>query len=197
MFAIIRTGGKQYRVQAGDVVRVQRLEKKIGETFDLTDILMVGGDKSFIGSSAKNAKVTVTVVREDREAKITVFKKKRRKGYRRTQGHRQDFTEIFVAAITSPDGETVKADQKPQIIDPAKKANREQAHAEKLKAGGKKAIVAAKKKKASVKTAKKVKKATAAVKKAGAKKKASASKAKTSKKAGKKVAKKAKTATKK
>ncbi len=189
MFAIIRTGGKQYRVQAGDVVRVQKLEKNPGETFDLTDVLMVGGDKSFIGSAAKNAKVTVTVVRQDREAKITVFKKKRRQGYRRTHGHRQDFTELFVAAITSPDGQTAKADSKPQVVDPAKKEARQKAYIESLKASGKKAVVAAKKKKAAVITAKKKtaapKKKTAAKKtkaKAGAKKGAKKAAKKTSKK---------------
>ncbi len=188
MFAIIRTGGKQYRVQAGDVVRVQKLEKNPGETFDLTDVLMVGGDKSFIGSAAKNAKVTVTVVRQDREAKITVFKKKRRQGYRRTHGHRQDFTELFVAAITSPDGQTAKADAKPQVVDPAKKEAREKAYTESLKASGSKAVVAAKKKKAAVKSAKKK---TAAPKKKVAKKvKAKAGAKKATKKTAKKTSKK-------
>lgn len=188
MFAIIRTGGKQYRVQAGDVVRVQKLEKNPGETFDLTDVLMVGGDKSFIGAAAKSAKVTVTVVRQDREAKITVFKKKRRQGYRRTHGHRQDFTELFVAAITSPDGQTAKAETKPQVVDPSKKEARVKAFTETLKASGKKAVVAAKKKKAAVKTAKK--KVAAPKKKVAKKAKAKAGAKKGAKKAAKKTSKK-------
>jgi large subunit ribosomal protein L21 len=191
MFAIIRTGGKQYRVQAGDVVRVQKLEKNPGETFDLTDVLMVGGDKAFIGSPlVKDAKVTVTVVRQGRDAKITVFKKKRRQGYRRTHGHRQDFTELFVAAITSPEGQTMKAENKPQVVDPAKKAARELAYAESLKASGKKAVVEAKKKKAAVKVASKTKKAAAPKKAAAKKTKAKAGAKKAAKKPAKKASKK-------
>ena len=110
MFAIIRTGGKQYRVQAGDTVRIERLEKNLGDSFDMGEVLMIGGDKAFFGEPVlKGAKVTVTVVRHDKEKKIIVFKKKRRQGYRRTQGHRQPFTEVFVQAITTPEGTSSKA----------------------------------------------------------------------------------------
>lgn len=187
MFAIIRTGGKQYRVQAGDTVRVEKLEKNLGDTFDLTDILMVGGDKAFIGEPlVKNAKVTVVVVRQAKNAKIVVFKKKRRQGYRRTAGHRQPFTELFVQAITSPEGQTAKAETKAHVIDPQKKAERQAAHLEKLKTAGKTAVVEAKKKKAAVKVAAKNKVIGRVVKKKTAAKKARPAAKKTVKKASKK-----------
>lgn len=171
MFAIIRTGGKQYRVQAGDTVRVASIDKKPGDTFDLTEILMIGGDSSAIGTPlVSGAKVSVTVVKQGQAAKITVFKKKRRQGYRRTHGHRQDFTELFVGAITAPGGQSVKSDVKPHVIDPAKKLARIEAHTAKLKAAGGKALVEAKQKKAAVSNEVKSKKKAASHKKAMAKK---------------------------
>lgn len=199
MFAIIRTGGKQYRVQAGDTVRVQKLDKNPGDTFELTEVLMLGGDQAVVGSPlVKDAKVSVTVVKQGRAAKITVFKKKRRQGYRRTHGHRQDFTELFVSAITAPGGQTVKAETKAQVVDPAKKLARIEAHTAKLKAAGGKALVEAKQKKAATSNAVKAKKKVASAKKALAKKaapktkktaaakKTTAAKKKTVKKASKK-----------
>lgn len=131
MYAIIRAGGKQYRVQAGETIRVEKLAKNLGETFDLTDLLMVGGDKTFSGSALKDAKVSVTVTRQAKAPKIIVFKKKRRQGYRRMHGHRQLFTELFVNSITSPEGQTTKTDQKAVIVDPAKSQARKDAHAAK------------------------------------------------------------------
>jgi large subunit ribosomal protein L21 len=170
-FAIIRSGGKQYRVQAGDTVRVARLDKNPGDSFDLTEVLMLGGDKAFIGAPlVKDAKVSVTVVKQGKAAKITVFKKKRRQGYRRTHGHRQDFTELFVGSITAPEGQPVKAETKPQIVDPAKKIAREAANTEALKAAGGKALVQARAKKAATTAAVKHKKKAAGHKKAMAKK---------------------------
>jgi large subunit ribosomal protein L21 len=175
MYAIIRTGGKQYRVQAGQTVRVEKLEKNIGETFDLTDVLAVGGEKSVFGTPVvAGAKVTVTVVQHDKAAKVLVFKKKRRHGYRRTQGHRQSFTDLFVQAITSPNGESEKASVKPIVVDPAKKAARIEAIQAKVKAGGKSAKKELKVKAAAKKAAKKTSAKPAAAKKkasAGAKKK--------------------------
>lgn len=186
MFAIIRTGGKQYRVQAGDTVRVEKLEKNLGDTFDVTDVLMIGGDKAIFGAPTINgAKVSVTVARHARDTKITVFKKKRRQGYRRTQGHRQFFTDLFVQSITSPEGQSVKAESKPQIVDPAKKAARIAEYNQKLEAAGKRAKVDAKKKKAERKVAAKSK-----TTKPAAAKKASARKPAAKKTAKKKTAKK-------
>ena len=131
MYAIIRAGGKQYRVQAGETIRVEKLAKNLGETFDLTDLLMVGGDKTFSGTQLKGSKVTVTVTRQAKAPKIIVFKKKRRQGYRRMHGHRQLFTELFVNSITSPEGQTTKTDIQAVIVDPAKSQARKDAHAAK------------------------------------------------------------------
>jgi large subunit ribosomal protein L21 len=84
MFAIIRTGGKQYKVQAGDLIRVEKLENALGSEFEVVDVLMIGGDAStVIGQpTVKNAKVGVVVTQQSRERKVLVFKKKRRQGYR-------------------------------------------------------------------------------------------------------------------
>jgi large subunit ribosomal protein L21 len=141
MYAIIRAGGKQYKVEAGDTVRVEKLEKNLGDTFDMTEVLMVGGDKTFVGAPLlQNAKVTVIVTRQAKGAKVIVFKKKRRQGYRRMQGHRQFYTELFVQSITTPEGQKVTTDQKAQVIDPVKSKARKEAFAAKeketRKAGG-------------------------------------------------------------
>ena len=148
MYAIIRAGGKQYKVQAGDTVRVEKLEKNLGDTFDLAEVLMVGGDKTFVGAPlVQNAVVTVTVTRQAKAAKVTVFKKKRRQGYRRMAGHRQLFTELFVESITTPEGTQMKTDKKPQVIDPVKiQARKDEAAATKKaakRAGGSKAVAKA------------------------------------------------------
>jgi large subunit ribosomal protein L21 len=126
-YAIIRSGGKQYKVQAGDTVRVEKLEEKnLGDVFELSEILLVGGTaKTFIGEpTLKGAKVTVVVTQQARAPKIVVFKKKRRQGYRKMQGHRQFFTELFVQSITTPEGQTVTSPKKAHIVDPEKIAQK-------------------------------------------------------------------------
>lgn len=135
MYAIFRSGGKQYRVQAGDTVKVEKLEKDLGSEFQLEDVLLIGGgDQTFVGEpTVSGAKVTAVVTRQAKGQKVIVFKKKRRQGYRRTQGHRQLFTELFISEIASPDGQSSKTDKKAQVIDPAKKAAR-QAQAKKKSA---------------------------------------------------------------
>jgi large subunit ribosomal protein L21 len=178
MYAIIRAGGKQYKVQAGDTVRVEKIEKNLGDVFDLPEVLMVGGDKTFVGAPlVKNAKVTVVVTQQAKAAKIIVFKKKRRQGYRKMQGHRQLYTELFVKSITSPEGATANTDKSAHVIDPVKIQARKAAFAEKQQEtkhtrssnveGAVKKTAAPKKK-----TAKKAgaKKAKAGAKKTGAKK---------------------------
>jgi large subunit ribosomal protein L21 len=118
MFAIIRTGGKQYKVQAGDLIRVEKLDKDLGSEFETTDVLMVGGDKTVIGQpTVKDAKVSLVVTQQGRERKVIVYKKKRRHGYRRFNTSRKEYTELFVKAITSPDGKTVKADGQAPVVD--------------------------------------------------------------------------------
>lgn len=189
MYAIIRTGGKQYKVQPGDVLRVEKLDGDLGAEIELKDILMVGGDKTYVGSPTLDAaKVTVVVTNQARGPKVVIFKKKRRQGYRRMGGHRQSFTELFIKAITSPEGQTVKAETKAQVYSPEKKAEKvaktREVHAktkESKRTSGE--AVAAAPKPAKKKVAKK---AAAPKKKA----KSSTGKKKVAKKATKKAAKK-------
>ena len=193
MYAIIRSGGKQYRVQAGDTVRVDKLNRDLGAEFDLEEVLLVGGgEKTFIGEpNVEKAKVKVVVTEQGKGAKILVFKKKRRQGYRRTQGHRQTYTALFIKEISSPDGESEKTAKTANVIDPAKKTARLADIQNKLDAAKKEAKKVGKKiqkKKPAVKKKKVTKKvAKKAVKKKVAKK---AVKKKVVKKATKKTAKK-------
>lgn len=118
MYAIIRTGGKQYKVQPGDVLQVEKLDQKLGSEFDVTEVILVGGEKTHLGQPlVQNAKVTVVVTKQARAPKVIVFKKKRRQGYRRTQGHRQHFTELFIKSITSPDGQVANSESQPKVVD--------------------------------------------------------------------------------
>ncbi|HIF94713.1 MAG: 50S ribosomal protein L21 [Myxococcales bacterium] len=103
MYAVVRSGGKQYRVSQGGSVRVERLSGDVGSSITLDDVLMIGGegaDGVKVGTpTVDGAQITGTIVAQGRGDKIRVFKMKRRKGYRRTQGHRQDYTEIRVDEI--------------------------------------------------------------------------------------------------
>lgn len=103
MFAVIRTGGKQYKVAQGDVIRVERLEAEPGATLQLDDVLMVceNGDSRIGTPVVAGASVTAEVVAQDRGPKIIVFKKKRRQNYRRKNGHRQDLTVLRITGITA------------------------------------------------------------------------------------------------
>lgn len=101
-YAIIRTGGKQFRVSPGDVVRVPSLgDKNAGDTIEFRDVLVAGGGSEMrIGAPAiDGAVVTGTVVKQGRGPKIIVFKFKRRKQYKRTKGHRQGFTAVKIESI--------------------------------------------------------------------------------------------------
>ena len=102
MYAVIRSGGKQYRVSQGGSVRVEKLAGEVGSEITLDDVLMIAneGDVKIGTPKVDGAHVTGTIVAQGRGQKIRVFKMKRRKGYRRTQGHRQDYTEIRVNAIS-------------------------------------------------------------------------------------------------
>lgn len=123
MYAIIRAGGKQYTVKPGDVLRVEKLDVELGKELVLTDVLMVGGDKTFVGAPTVNsAKVTAVVTNQERGPKVVIFKKKRRQGYRRMGGHRQSYTELFIKAITNPEGQTAKAESEARVYSPEKKA---------------------------------------------------------------------------
>jgi large subunit ribosomal protein L21 len=101
MFAIVRTGGKQLRVQPGAAIRVERLPGAVGDAIELGEVLLVGGEgASRIGTPlVPGARVVGTITAQDRGEKITIFKMKRRKGYRHKAGHRQAYTEIRVDRI--------------------------------------------------------------------------------------------------
>ena len=102
MFAVLNTGGKQYKVSQGDLIKVEKLESDVGDKVTLSQVLMVGEGKDVeVGFPyVSNCEVTGEVVEQGKGAKIIVFKKKRRKGYRRKNGHRQRFTQLKITEIT-------------------------------------------------------------------------------------------------
>ena len=102
MFAVLNTGGKQYKVSQGDLIEVEKLNTKAGDTVILDQVLMVGeGENVEVGSPyVSGYKVTGEVIEQGKGAKIIVFKKKRRKNYRRKNGHRQLFTQLKITEIT-------------------------------------------------------------------------------------------------
>ena len=102
MFAVIRTGGKQYRVTLNDVLKVEKLDAEPGTTYTFTDVLAVGADEggATIGSPlVPGASVTATVIAQDRLDTVVVFKKRRRQNSRRKNGHRQHVTVLRVASV--------------------------------------------------------------------------------------------------
>jgi large subunit ribosomal protein L21 len=100
MFAVIKTGGLQYRVAANDVITVGKLAGEPGDIIELGDVLMVGGDAIVVGTPAvAGATVAGEIVRQERGPKIIAFKKRRRKNSRRKRGHRQDFTVVRITEI--------------------------------------------------------------------------------------------------
>jgi large subunit ribosomal protein L21 len=103
MFAVVRTGGKQYRVTEGDVIKVEKLEGEEGDTVNLDDVLLVSGDSGIqVGRpTVEGAAVSAEIVDQDRDRKVIVFKYKRRKRYRRKNGHRQPFTALKITGINA------------------------------------------------------------------------------------------------
>ncbi len=101
MYAVIRSGGKQVRVEPGASVRVEKLAGAIGDTVELGEVLLIaGGVDTRIGTPlVPGAKAVGTITAQGRGEKLTIFKMKRRKGYRRKTGHRQSYTEIRVDRI--------------------------------------------------------------------------------------------------
>ena len=101
MYAVIRSGGKQLRVEPGHSVRVEKLPGEVGDTVELAEVLMVAGDgDARIGTPlVSGARAVGTIKAQGLWPKITIFKMKRRKGYRRKAGHRQTYTEIHVDRI--------------------------------------------------------------------------------------------------
>ncbi len=102
MYAVIKTGGKQVRVVEGQEIYVEKLDVEAGETFEFTEVLMLGGENIVIGTpTVEGAKVIAKVVKHGRGPKIIVFKYKVRKNYRRKQGHRQAYTKLVVESISA------------------------------------------------------------------------------------------------
>ncbi|GEQ98372.1 hypothetical protein JCM17844_20090 [Iodidimonas gelatinilytica] len=101
MFAVVKTGGKQYKVSEGDVVIIERLEGSAGDTITLDHVLMLGDGKDLkVGTpTLEGTVVTAEIIEQGRGDKVIVFKKKRRHNYRRKRGHRQDLTVLRVKAI--------------------------------------------------------------------------------------------------
>ena len=103
MYAVIKTGGKQYKVEAGATLKVEKLLGEVGSKVVIDKVLMIAdGEKTTIGAPIiVGAKVSATVLSHGRADKVMIFKFRRRKHYRKTQGHRQSFTEIKIDAIAA------------------------------------------------------------------------------------------------
>ena len=101
MYAIIASGGKQYRVEPGHVLQIEKLPGEVGATVELNDVRLIQGEKGVVigQPTVASARVTAEILRQGRTRSIMVFKKKRRKNYRRTRGHRQAFTQIRITGI--------------------------------------------------------------------------------------------------
>ncbi|MDE7012373.1 50S ribosomal protein L21 [Taurinivorans muris] len=102
MYAIIETCGKQFRVQEGNKIVIDRLAAEIGNEVTFDHVVMLGGDNAKFGAPyIDGAKVTAKVIEHGRGEKVIVFKKHRRKSYRKTQGHRQDYTALTITGINA------------------------------------------------------------------------------------------------
>ncbi len=102
MYAVIKTGGKQYRVQVGDMLKVEQLSAEVGSTVDFSEVLMiVDGDKTTCGTPmVKKAVVQADVVEHGRHKKIKIIKFRRRKHHMKQMGHRQNYTQVKITAIS-------------------------------------------------------------------------------------------------
>jgi len=137
MYAVIRAGGKQYRVAPGDVVKIEKLPEGEGETVEFNDVLAVSSKEGHIGPG-QGAVVSGEVMDSGRSDKILVFHFKRKKQYKKIFGHRQPFTAVRITEIAF-DGEKFAAPDLPAHTRKAKAHAEEGAHKAKAKAGGKKA----------------------------------------------------------
>ena len=127
MYAVIATGGKQYRVKKDDVIDIERINGDVGSKLTFDKVLMVGeGAKIECGTPLlKSAKVNAEIIDQFRGTKLTVFKMKRRKGYRRKHGHRQELTKVKIATIsTGSKAKTAASAEKKESDAPAKKTKK-------------------------------------------------------------------------
>lgn len=102
MYAVVETGGKQHRVSEGDLVKVEKIEGEVGASISLDRVLLIAaeGETKVGRPMVEGAEITAEIVRQGRDRKVVVFKKKRRKNYRRRYGHRQPFTHLRITGIT-------------------------------------------------------------------------------------------------
>ena len=159
MFAVIRTGGKQYRVAPDDVLQVARVAGDVGSIVEFGDVLAVGGEPPVIGNpSVAGASVAAEVLRHARGPKVIAFKKRRRKNSRRKRGYRDEFTMIRITEILTDGAKPTKtaAARKPKAqAKPAEAEGEDAAPAPEKKAAAKKPKAAASKPAAKKPTAKK------------------------------------------
>ena len=101
MYAIIATGGKQYKVEEGDVIKVEKLGVEAGETVTFDQVIAVNDGSLKVADDVKNATVTASVVKEGRGKKVVVYKYKRKTGYHKKNGHRQAFTQVKIEKINA------------------------------------------------------------------------------------------------
>jgi large subunit ribosomal protein L21 len=101
MYAVIKTGGKQYRISKGDTIKIEKLEKEVGEIFDFTEVLLVanGSDIAIGAPRLENAKVKAEILTQGKAKKVNILKFKRRKHHMKRQGHRQKYTEVRIIEI--------------------------------------------------------------------------------------------------
>lgn len=118
MYAIIETGGKQYRVSPGNKIRVEKINADVGANIQIDSVLLVSGEETLIGTPhVESMPVHARVISHGRGDKIRVIKMKRRKNYRRTQGHRQDYSELEILGI----GELPEPE--PEVVESASKSD--------------------------------------------------------------------------
>ena len=123
-FAVIQTGGKQYKVKASEILKIEKLDKEISSKIEFNEVLAYGNDKSIeIGSPIiKGAKVEAELIKNGKNRTVLIFKKRRRKNSRKKNGHRQEFSLIKISKIFSKDGKVLSEAEK--IVKPVKKVEK-------------------------------------------------------------------------
>ena len=101
MYAIIATGGKQYKVSEGDVIKVEKIAGEAGDAVTFDNVLAISGDSLLVGSDVANANVSATVLDQGRGKKVIVYKYKRKTGYHKKNGHRQAYTKVQIEKINA------------------------------------------------------------------------------------------------
>ncbi len=117
MYAVIKTGGKQFRVAVGEKLKVEQIPAEVGSQITIDQVLLVGsGDAVKVGKPlVSGASVVATVIAQGRHDKVHIFKMRRRKHYKKSQGHRQNFSELFIAVINDGAGQTTKSETAPML----------------------------------------------------------------------------------